>query len=476
MNSTAMTCDVAVVGAGPAGLAAAEAAAKAGAQVICLDQFEQPGGQYHMQPNAPGTPFAASDQVRRGQLIAEACKAAGVRVLTGVEVFWARPADAPEAGFRLHAAGPDGAVTLRSGCVIAACGAMERPMPFPGWTLPGVIGAGAAQRLLKTSGSACRLPFEGKVVLAGSGPFLYAVASTFARAGQEISHFVELQPLAPLRKAAALLQHPARLREAAGLMRDLARTGAERHFGALVTRATGDDRVTAVEIAPLGADGRPDPARARVVDGVGALCVGFGFQPVIDLTTALGAEHAYDARLGGWHCRADPVTCATSRPGLYVAGEGAGLGGALPARLSGQLAGLHAAAACGAARPDDRRVQALARDLARARAFAATLARLYPMPERFPHDLTGDEIICRCEDVPLSEIRAAIDEGARETFAVKMWTRAGMGLCQGRSCGAGICAALAEDGVSPHKAGYNRSHFPLRPVSADLARAALVDT
>lgn len=476
MGSGVLTCDVAVVGAGPAGLAAAEAAARAGADVICLDQFPQPGGQYHMQPNAPGTPFADSDQVRHGRAAAEACAAAGVRLLTGAEVFWARPADPPETGFRLHAAQRDDAVTIRARCLVAACGAMERPMPFPGWTLPGVIGAGAAQRLLKTSGNACRLPFDGKVVLAGSGPFLLAVAATFARAGQGIDHFVELQPTAPLRKATALLRHPARLREAASLLRDLARTGAKRHFGAIVTRARGDDRLRAVEIAPLDAHGRPDPGRARVVEGVGALCVGYGFQPVIDLTTALGAEHAYDPALGGWYCLSDPVTCAASRPGLYVAGEGAGIGGALPARLSGRLAGLHAAAACHDARPAGRLVRPVARDLARARAFAATLARLYPLPERFPHDLQGDEIVCRCEDVALSEIRTAIDEGARETFAVKMWTRAGMGLCQGRSCGAGIAAALAEAGVAPQQAGYNRSHFPLRPVPADLARAALRET
>ncbi|MDG2405451.1 MAG: FAD-dependent oxidoreductase, partial [Paracoccaceae bacterium] len=285
MKAERLTCEVAVVGAGPAGLAASQAAAGASADVICIDQFARAGGQYHMQPNAPDTPFADTVQVQQGQQAIRVCEAANVRFLTGAELFWAEPPKTTGAPFRLHLVRDDQAVVMEAKTVVAATGAMERPMPFPGWTLPGVIGAGAGQRLLKTSGSACSLPFRGKTVLAGTGPFLLAVASTFAKAGQGIDHFVEIQPAALWTKAKAMLRHPSRLPDAIALLRDLSRTGAKRHMGAIVTRAMGNGRVEAVEIAPLGADGRTDLRRSFVVEGVGTLCIGYGFQPVIDLTT-----------------------------------------------------------------------------------------------------------------------------------------------------------------------------------------------
>ena len=475
MTAERLCCDVAVVGAGPAGLAASLAAAEANAVVICIDQFPRAGGQYHMQPNASGTPFANTPQVQQGQQAIQASEAANVRFLTGAELFWAEPPKTPGAPFRLHLARDDQAIVIEAKTVVAATGAMERPMPFPGWTLPGVIGAGAGQRLLKTSGATCALPFEGKTVLAGSGPFLLAVASTFAKAGQGIDHFVERQPAALWTKAKAMLRHPSRLPDAIALLRDLSRTGARRHMGAIVTRAMGNGKVEAVEISPVGANGQPDLQKSFVVDGVGALCIGYGFQPVIDLTTALGAAHSYDLSLGGWYCGVDAVSGATSVSGLYAAGEVTGLGGANPARLSGQLAGLHAAATCvkETSGLNDTAIQAIVTQLNKHRAFAATLAQLYPMPESFPVPLAEDDVVCRCEDVTLADINAAIAEGARENLAVKMWTRAGMGLCQGRNCGASIAATLREAGVEPEHTGYNRSHFPLRPVSARIAKEAL---
>ncbi|MDG2404731.1 MAG: FAD-dependent oxidoreductase [Paracoccaceae bacterium] len=477
MPAECLVCDVAVVGAGPAGLAASQAAAEAGVKVICVDQFSRAGGQYHMQPNAPDTPFAKTGQVRQGQQAICACEAINVRFMTGAEVFWAEPPKSAGEPFRLHIQRDDLAIVVEATTVVAACGAMERPMPFPGWTLPGVIGAGAAQRLLKTSGKACALPFDGKTVLAGTGPFLLAVASTFAKAGQKVDHFVEMQPAAPLKKARAMLRHPSRLPDAVALLRDLSLTGAKRHMGAIVTRAMGQDKVASVEVAPLGVDAAPDLSRSFLIEGIGALCIGYGFQPMIDLTTALGATHSYDLRLGGWHCRTDALSGASSLPGLYAAGEVTGLGGANPARLSGQLAGQHAAAASRGETPErNHNSTRLATQLYRFRAFAATLAQLYPMPERFPVPLVGDEVVCRCEDVTLSDIKDAIAEGAHENFAVKMWTRAGMGLCQGRNCGAGIAAALAEAGIEPRNACYNRSHFPLRPVSMRIAKAALASS
>lgn len=209
------------------------------------------------------------------------------------------------------------ALSITAGRVIAALGAMERPLPFPGWTLPGVIGAGAAQRLLKTGSG--RIPGAGKMVIAGSGPFLLAVAQSCAVAGQPVSDLVEMRrPGLPARLFRA---HPERLPEALRLWRDLRRTGAARHMGHVVTRALGGAQLEAVEIAPLDASGRPDMALQRRIDGVSTLAVGFGFQPVVDMTLALGARHAFAPELGGWHCVTDAdgastVAEAVARTGL----------------------------------------------------------------------------------------------------------------------------------------------------------------
>ncbi len=464
-----LSCDVAVIGAGPAGLAAAREAAGAGADVLCLDLYAEPGGQYAMQPGDPSRALARSEAARLGRDLAAAAKAAGVRLLPRTELFWA---EARGEDFLLYAAldGGTGARAIRARAVVVAAGAMERPLPFPGWTLPGVIGAGAAQRLVKSGGA---LPFGGKVVLAGTGAFLMAVASTFAKAGQPVESFVERQGLRPLSTLAMLAAWPSRWSVTAGLLADLRRTGARRHYGHVVTRALGRERLEAVEIAPVDTEGRPDLSRAARIDGVGALCIGYGFQPVIDVTTALGAEHAHDPSLGGWHCVTRADSGETSRPGLFAAGETCGIGGMRPALVSGRIAGLSAAARAGGRSPDPGLMRGLAAELAKARRFAAALAAHWPAPEAPPVPLPRDEVICRCEDVRLSDIRAAVEAGAAETFAVKMWTRAGMGPCQGRVCGAALASALAEAGVPPGRAGYNRAHMPLRPTPMNAVRSAL---
>ena len=156
--------------------------------------------------------------------------------------------------------------------------------------------------------------------------------------------------------------------------------------------------------------------------------------------------------------------------GLWAAGETLGIGGAVPAQLSGRIAGAGAARTLGFSAPD---VTGATQALGNARAFASALARLYPPPQDLPVALPEDELICRCEDVTAGDIATAIAEGAHDSFAVKTWTRAGMGPCQGRICGAGIAAALAQAGVPADKASYNRAHLPLRPVPLPLVRAAM---
>ena len=462
MKATLLHCDILVVGAGPSGLAAAAAARECGADVICLDLFSRAGGQYHMQPASGDSRFQATPQVSQGRAAESRCRELGVRFLLETEIFWAEP------GFTVFARQNGDAVTITAAAVIAACGAMERPIPFDGWTLPGVLTAGAAQRLIKANGT---LPGRN-TVLAGTGPFLLAVASTFAKAGLPLRAYVELQ--APkLGLLAPFLRHPSRLPEAVRLLSGVRATGASIHSGHIVTAALGDGRLEAVRMAPVGADGRPQTEKAVTIDGIDALCIGYGFQPVIDFTSLLGAKHHYDTRLGGWACTVEPATQTTDVPGLFAAGETTGIGGAVPARLSGRLAGLSAASTIGKPVAGDT-LKTLPAQLAHARHFAATLARLFPFPGHLVEALPQNEVLCRCEDVSRAAITTALDEGADDVFSVKMWTRAGMGPCQGRICGSALSHLVAgHQGTPVASSGYNRPHMPLRPVPLRIADAAL---
>jgi NADPH-dependent 2,4-dienoyl-CoA reductase/sulfur reductase-like enzyme len=463
LKAERLTAEIAVVGAGPAGMAAAETAARAGANVILLDMFPAPGGQYHMQPPARLVAQHHSAQAEAGREAIRRCEAAGVRLIAGTEVFWAEP------GFRLLAHRGSDALRIDCKALIAAAGAYERVLPFAGWTLPGVMTAGAAQRLVKTAGTA-----PGKrVVLAGSGPFLLAVGSTLAKAGIRLAAFVEAARPRPA-AIAILARHPGRIPEAGKLAWGVAKTRPVYRFGAVVIEAMGRDRVEAVQIAPLGSDGAVQVAKSQRIEGVDSLCVGYGFRPSIELTAVLNAAHVYDEGLGGWYCRAEPNTGETTVAGLYAAGEVTGVRGALPARIGGVLAGFHSAASLGfhnhaldAAR--------LTRQLRRASHFASQLASLYPLPVQLLETARPDDILCRCEDVSFRDAWRAIDEGAIDASSLKMWTRAGMGPCQGRMCGQAVTSVLAQRlGLNPQEISFNQPHLPIRPVPLDVAAAALV--
>ncbi len=463
MTLERIVCDIAVAGAGPAGMAAAEAAARAGARVVMVDLFATPGGQYHMQPPQRLAALRASQQAKSGREAAHRCEAAGVRIVTGAEIFWAEP------GFRLLAHRQGQAIRIDSSILIAATGASERVLPFKGWTLPGVISAGAAQRLVKTGGTA---PGR-RIVLAGSGPFLLAVASTFAAAGIRLAAYVEAAK--PRLDAARLLaRHPDRAGEALKLVTGLLRTKPRRLQGHIVIEALGEDRLEAVRAAPLGPDGAVRVSNAFVIDGIDALCVGFGFRPSVEITSVLKARHSYDEALGGWLCDANATTGATSVPGLYAAGEVTGLGGAVVARLAGLLAGRHAATALGFGAVADSGARKSVRELQKARRFAAGLAALFPFPTGLLDIVSSDTIACRCEDVSVGDIQSAVEQGARDFFSTKMWTRAGMGPCQGRVCGQPIAALLSRTlKVPPSEIGFNSPHLPLRPVPLEIAASAL---
>ena len=420
------TYDVAVVGAGPAGLAAAATAALGGARVVLVDAAARPGGQYWRHRDGETGHGYRDWHVYTGltSIVEER-----VDHLSAATVWFVEP------GFVLHTT----AGRVSAGRIVLATGAYDRVHPFPGWDLPGVVTAGAAQALLKGSD----VLIGGSVVVAGAGPFLLPVAVGLARAGARVVSVIEAgDPRRYLSRPGALAGAVARLGEAAEYAAALARYRIPYRVRHAVLEAHGSPEVRAVTVGRLDDDGRPVPESRQRLE-CDALAVGHGFTANLDLPLALGcatrigADGGLAVMVGG--------DGQTSVAGVYAAGEVTGVGGAALASVGGQLAGAAAATAAGAGAPlSARGLAALRRRRRRLLAFADTMHRAHAAPARWLEWLTADTLVCRCEEVPVSAVRAAVTElGATDARSVKQVARPGMGWCQGRVCGSATAALTA---------------------------------
>lgn len=407
--------DVLVVGAGPAGLAAVRAAAGQGARVGLIDAQARAGGQVWRHDVRHGVPSLA----RRH--LAVALESPRVDWLAATRVV------AVEAG-GLLVEDAQHARRLEYDALILATGARELLLPFPGWTLPGVTGAGGLQALSKQGWPLA----DRRVVVAGSGPLLLAVAATARRHGAQVLGIHEQAGRdAMLRFAGGLWRWPSRLVQAASLRTHLA--GVPYRWGSVVVAAHGDDRLREIDI---------DGPRGRQRIECDHLAVGYGLVPEVRLARMLGCDLTPE----GAHRRVTVGTRqGTSVANVYAAGEVCGIGGRDSAIVEGAIAG-HAATG------STTGLAALERRRRGARRFAAHLSRHFALVARVRELAAPDTLVCRCEDVPLSALDD-FDDGR----AAKLATRCGMGACQGRICG----AALAEMGrCSPH--GERPPLFPVR--------------
>jgi thioredoxin reductase/bacterioferritin-associated ferredoxin len=448
--------DVIVIGAGPAGMAAATVAAKAGLSTLIIDENPVPGGQVYRA--ATTSPLARSgilgpDFDHGAKLVGELA-ASGAETLQG-GIVWTLDRE-----LMVGVSRGGSSRLLKAGRVILATGALERPFPIPGWTLPGVMSVGAAQTVLKSSG----LVPKGRIALAGQGPLLWLLAAQILRAGGQIEAILDTNTranyLAALPHALGFLTS-AYAFKGLGLIREVKKK-VRVVKGVTKLQAHGQGALSQVTFE---AGGRK---QTLALDG---LFLHQGVVPHVNLAMAAGVAHEWDDVQLCFR----PVlreACTSSVEGILIAGDGAGIAGAEAAAERGRLAAITAAKAL---RPDlagklpaQADVEAALARASKGRLFLDILFR--PQDEyRIPPD--DNTIVCRCEEITAGQIRQSIAVGATGPNQLKAYRRSGMGPCQGRMCGLTVTELMAKErGKTPEEIGYYRLRAPVKPVTlAEIA-------
>ncbi len=365
---------------------------------------------------------------------------------------------------------------MHARALVLANGAYDTPVAFPGWTLPGVITSGAALILVKSQGVA---PGQ-RALITGSGPLLLSSAAHLIEAGVEVVGVCETSRLFPrgISYAPTMLGQRRRLQEGMRYFSVLLRKNVPYRTGWSILEVHGKEHVEEAVIAEVDSKGLPLLGSLRT-ERVDTVVCGFGLTPNTGLARMIGCKMEYQPKKGGWVPLRDSML-QTSLPGVYIAGDGAGICGAENARWEGRLTGTAIALLTGHLKNQgaEKIIKRIGRELARQRRFGRLLGELFS-PKSGWISLARDETpLCRCEEVSLGEVKAAVAAGARTLGEVKMVTRAGMGNCQGRICersvtGAIMQASLAER-TTPDFVGMYSIRPPLHPLPMDfLAKAGL---
>jgi len=449
------TIDVVVVGAGPAGMAAATLCARRGLATTLVDEHASVGGRIYcgITDCPPDRRERLGADYARGAMLAAAFTASGTTHLARTSVWGIFPR--PDAHIDVALASGQSAELAPARALILATGAHERPFPIPGWTLPGVMNAGAAQVLLKTAGLVPR----GHVVLAGCGPLIWRVAAQLLAAGVAIDALIETTPRRRLGRvlsyAPAFVTSPY-FREGVELTRYVRRRTNVVEYATSVA-VEGDARAERVRYVADGVE------RVLPVD---TLLLHQGVVPDTNLAGAAGCA----MRWNDAHAAFEPIVDAwggTTVPLLFVAGDGAGIAGALAAEASGRLTALAVANALGRidGRTRDREAAPHRRALARALRGRGFLDALYRPADAFRRP-PGATVACRCEEVTAEAIIEAAAHGCPGPNQAKAFLRCGMGPCQGRMCALTVTELVAEaSGRSPADVGYFRPRMPAVPIA-----------
>ncbi len=443
--------DLLVLGAGPAGVGAALAAAKVGVDTVIVDRAPAAGGQVYRAPR-----FAAefSDPASTyGNRLREALTKSPAETVFGCRI-WSVDGD-----FRVDGIDSCGPRTWWPKTIVVAVGTTERVIPFQGWTLPGVYGLAATTLLLK---SEALLP-GNRTVVAGSGPLLAAVAQGIVAGGGEVAAVVDSASSGEwLASIPALLSRPKDLRRGLSWVIDIKRAKIPIYFRHAVTEVTDRGDGLSVTVAPVDDSGRCVARKPVISLTADSLSIGNGLTPSTEITRLLRADHVYNASAGGWV----PVVGhgqRTSVKGLYAAGDGTGIAGADAALLEGKIAGYQVARDLELIDdPTYRRLTTgLTARLEKAARAGHRMARMMTPRQGQITSIAATTVVCRCEDITRGEIEAAIDDGAADINQVKSWTRCGMGPCQGRTCGDVVAEIIAQRLGGREKVGCWSARTPL---------------
>ena len=421
--------DVAIVGGGLAGAAAAEVLSRHGVRVLILDDNLRLGGQYLRGGRRSGGSWRDGAR-RRGLSLIEHLPQSSLEIASCAEVLGI------EAGFELLVAQGNGELsTVKCERILLATGARERFIPFKGWTLPGVLATGAAQILIKQSGI---LP-ASEMLVGGAGLFLTTVARDIQKSGGRVpavlneTYFFQQMPPPGL-----LVRQFAKFAQGGAMLARLRLAGTDVRNGIRILAARGDECLREVVVVRLDKKGNVMPGSESVYPA-NSLAAGFGFTANVELAQLVGCGLAFNSQLGGWVVKVNE-DLETSVEGIYAAGEITAIGGAAKSLIEGRIAGLSILNGMGLKKSRELSAETSALKQARRRqmAFARYFNSQYTFPPEYMagwiRSLPDDVPVCRCEEVNLGDMRRAVTEGFETPAGMKKATRCGMGICQGSTC------------------------------------------
>jgi NADPH-dependent 2,4-dienoyl-CoA reductase/sulfur reductase-like enzyme len=446
--------DLVIIGAGPAGIAAAITAAKLGAKVTLLDEQPQPGGQIYRHSEPPQAHILGKEHLHGKKLI-EQLQHKNITLIPNAAVW------AIEGQFLVSFLLKNQSTTIHAKTLLLATGALERPMPLPGWTLPGVMTVGAGQILLKQSGLLAK-----NAVLVGTGPLLYLFASQMIRAKQPPLALVETQKTQNLLQAIphihGLLHNRKFLAQGLSLIQEIQKACVPRYKGAHNISIKGH---AFAENLSFQSKGKKYNIPCQTV------YLHHGLIPHVHAALSIGVEQRWDSTQKTFTPIIDPWG-ETHIKNLFIAGDSSRIQGAEIAEIEGQIAALKISEKLGLISEKEKIYKAKPLHNARKkersfRNFLSTAFPPYPCALS-PHNAT---LVCRCEEVNAGTIRQSTKLGCSEINQVKALTRAGMGVCQGRYCGTTVSAILSEELKQSHnQTGYFRTRPPIKPVTlAEIA-------
>jgi thioredoxin reductase len=452
-----------IVGMGPAGMAAAVELCRLGAHIAVIDEGPGPGGQAYRQVSPD---FAVSDprflgvKYKEGRrLIRELDSVRSQCTIYNDAYVWGAFDDRSLAVVR------DNEIRLIGYQKLLLCeGAMERSLPFPGWTLPGIMTLGGLQKLVEHE----RMLPGRRFLLAGCSPLLFPVAGSIIEAGGEVAAMCDAVPSSRyLRLVPQFWKQKEIARETFSYLFPVLRQSIPVLRPSAVISASGRSRVEEVRVAKLDSSGRPITGLEKTFQ-VDILGVSHGFLPSGRLARLAGCDHVYDPVQRCWRPRTSDCM-RSSLPDISIAGDCAGIGGRKSAEVEGRLAAIRVAGELGriSDREERLRTSDLGQERARLQQYARALHQVFSVPPGLLHVMDKNTVVCRCEQVTLGDVLAGIEKGYRNINEIKR-TRTAMGMCQGRTCESIVAQIMLQQGLDMEEIGHLNLRPPLSPMPLAL--------